>query len=284
MGFFLTYPQCSLTPHEALELLKNCCDTPIKEYVIATEAHKDGQPHLHAFLRYERKVTWRANLWDIAGHHGNYQQSKSREAVIKYCTKEGNFIANIDVQSAKMKKACRNKELIDEDAKKLVDDGTIGLLQLPSLVKAKAAYFLAQPPFRADDVRGFWVVGPSGSGKTHLARTKAETYFLKAQNKWWDGYEGQHHVILDDFDEQGLCLAHYLKIWADKWECTGEIKGGTVSLMHRFFWITSQYEIGDLWNLPEQQEIRDALRRRFRIIRMRDRAVVSTKDVQLPNN
>ncbi len=64
-----------------------------------------------------------------------------------------------------------------------------------------------------------------------------ETIFLKSQSKWWDGYTGQSVVVLDDLDTD--TLAHYLKIWADKYACTGETKGGTIPLLHRRFIVTS---------------------------------------------
>lgn len=45
---------------------------------------------------------------------------------------------------------------------------------------------------------------------------------------------------MDDLDfEGGDKLGHYLKIWADKWACTGETKGGTIPLNHHRFIVTS---------------------------------------------
>lgn len=279
----MTYPKCAIEPLDALAKIRACHPAQIKDYVIAQENHEDGSKHLHAFIRYDKRVSWSPKLWDIDGHHGNYQQAKSWKNVIAYCTKDGNYISNIDVESAASKKAARNKQLIEEDPKQLVDSGTIGLLQLPSLMKAKAAYSLAVPPLRVDNVRGFWVTGKTGSGKTHLARTKAEgSFYLKKQNKWFDGYSGQKHIILDDFDHQGAFLSHEIKLWADRFECTGEIKGGTISLVHEVFWITSQYTIDEIWPLPEQQELRDAIRRRFRIIKVANRMVTETIENELP--
>lgn len=84
-------------------------------------------------------------------------------------------------------------------------------------------------PYEHDDVRGHWLWGEPGTGKTTFARTEygpPNEVFIKSQSKWWDGYTGQSVVVLDDLDSD--CLTHYLKIWADKWACTGEIKGGTV--------------------------------------------------------
>lgn len=48
--------------------------------------------------------------------------------------------------------------------------------------------------------------------------------------------------MLEDLDD--ACLGHYLKIWADKWECTGEVKGDTIPLLHEKFVITSNFTIG----------------------------------------
>lgn len=274
----MTYPQCAIEPHDALEKIRACHKCPIKDYVIASELHKDGNRHLHAFIRYESRVTWSPKLWDIDGHHGNYQQAKSWKNVIQYCTKDGNYIANIDVQSAASKKAARNKQMLTEDPRQLVNDGTISLFQLPSLVKAKALYQLLEEAYEAEDVRGIWVVGKSGAGKSHYVRSQytSKELYLKAQNKWWDGYVGQHHVLLDDFDHNGHCLSYHLKIWADKWKCTAECKCGTVSLHHRTFWITSQYDINDIWRSEEDSEILAAIRRRFKVIRIVNRMVTST--------
>lgn len=42
-----------------------------------------------------------------------------------------------------------------------------------------------------DECRGTWLWGEPGTGKTTYARTHfAGTLYIKAQNKWWDGYTG----------------------------------------------------------------------------------------------
>ena len=57
---------------------------------------------------------------------------------------------------------------------------------------------LSLKPYTAPDCRGIWIYGPSRIGKSHFVRA-AETdpvtakleLYVKAQNKWWDGYEGE---------------------------------------------------------------------------------------------
>jgi hypothetical protein len=58
-------------------------------------------------------------------------------------------------------------------------------------------------------------------------------------------------------------LGHYLKIWGDKWPCTGEVKGSTVPLMHTAIIITSNYTPEELW--PDDDELLKAIRRRFKV-------------------
>lgn len=121
---------------------------------------------------------------------------------------------------------------------------------------------LQSEAYEAEDVRGFWYHGPPGTGKSRAARLLGD-FYLKSQNKWWDGYSGQPIVILDDLDKNGSCLFHHLKIWADRYACTGEIKGGTVNLQHHKFVVTSNYTIDELF---EDEHVREAIKRRFKCV------------------
>lgn len=81
----------------------------VKEAIVALEEHKDGDSHLHVFVRYEKKIMWTPTRWDMGTFHGNYQKAKSWDAVKKYVKKDGNFIAfGFDPFAALAKKAARN--------------------------------------------------------------------------------------------------------------------------------------------------------------------------------
>jgi len=105
--------------------------------------------------------------------------AKSWKAVERYCKKDGNYIASIDVQSAKDHKS-KNARLLTEEAKDLVDEGVITLFQLPALLKAKAAYKLLEDARDMELVRGIWIWGKPGLGKSHLVRTNVKDLYVKA--------------------------------------------------------------------------------------------------------
>ncbi len=118
-------------------------------------------------------------------------------------------------------------------------------------------------PYEHDKVRGIWLHGPSGTGKSHHARLFADNFkgmYSKPQSKWFDGYAQEEVILLDDMDSD--VLAHYLKIWTDKYACTGEVKGGTVNLSHKWFIITSNESIEELFK-DKPRVMVEAIDRRF---------------------
>ena len=56
------------------------------------------------------------------------------------------------------------------------------------------------------DVCGIWLFGRSGIGKTRAALGKYPEAFIKPRSIWWDGYQEEDVVIVDDLDKFDVAL------------------------------------------------------------------------------
>lgn len=85
---FLTYPQCgSLTRERLRDFLRE--QLGAEQFCIARELHEDGEPHLHAVVRWgRRKRLAGADCFDVDGHHPNIQRPRSLDRVLAYVRKE----------------------------------------------------------------------------------------------------------------------------------------------------------------------------------------------------
>lgn len=77
----------------------------------------------------------------------------------------------------------------------------------------------------------YWYTGPTGTGKSIAARDNYPDAYIKQPNKWWDGYDGEEVVIIDEFNKQHGRFAYYLRQWADHYPFQAEIKRGTLGLI-----------------------------------------------------
>jgi len=96
---FLTYPKCTLSKEE-LSLHLYQLKHKYSYSCICLEQHEDGTPHLHAVLKFVKKVDIRSEKYfDIEGFHPNIQTTKNINASINYIKKDKDFIEMGDLES-----------------------------------------------------------------------------------------------------------------------------------------------------------------------------------------
>lgn len=118
--------------------------------------------------------------------------------------------------------------------------------------------------FRLQGKRNFkplvkWIWGPTGTGKTKMVHDEEpDLYVCPDDNRWWDGYEGQEAVLIDDF-RADWCKFHTLLKILDRYEYKVQIKGGFRQLVSKRMYITCPYPPEEVYQTRE--DIGQLLRR-----------------------
>ncbi|ARD71303.1 putative replication initiator protein [Diporeia-associated CRESS-DNA virus LH481] len=109
----------------------------------------------------------------------------------------------------------------------------------------------------------FW--GPTGTGKSMRSWNEAglQAYPKDPNTKFWCGYSGQEHVVIDEFRGK-IDISHLLR-WLDRYPVRVELKGASFPLMATKYWITSNLHPRE-WYPEIDAYTYDALERRLNII------------------
>lgn len=116
-SFTLTFAQCATKKEAAAERIEERWGKELKGYIVSEEAHKDGTPHLHAFIQFhEKKNFCGSDCFDfIAGQHGSYEVTKHVRNWVTYVTKDGKYVAKgLDVDAIKKKKASKSDDVAQQ--------------------------------------------------------------------------------------------------------------------------------------------------------------------------
>lgn len=241
-------------------------------YVIyGKEKGENETPHLQGYVHYLtpqaasrlKKVLPRSHIEKCKGDPASN---------ITYCKKEGDWteygIPPVTQQESNKEKQRRFIALAKAGDFATIEEEMPGkfISQYRTMKLLQKDYM--HKPADLEKPCGIWIYGESGVGKTHYARTKYGEYYTKSANKWWDGYQGEETVVLEDLDPNHKCLGHHLKLWLDKWSFPAEEKGGMRCLRPTRVVVTSQYSIEQVF---EDKETIDAIKRRCAIIHLHER-------------
>nr|WAE42419.1 MAG: replication associated protein [Cressdnaviricota sp.] len=282
---FLTYPKCTLTKEHALDLIKAKEKLKINEYIVASEAHEDGTPHIHIYLGLEKKVNLTsATYLDLGEFHGNYQAARKSSCVKKYVEKGKDFISNIPESTevscyqaartlateGKLEEAMSTLSATKQGSRDLTLHGTTIRRELSSLISQTRTLKWTLETFEWtvtwDRLLTLLLWGPTNTGKTALAKALLPLAIMTRHIDKLKGYSPLRNtgVILDEGSFRHLHREAQICV-IDVEEDTqihvrygiAELPAGTPRI------ITTNRRPEDILNIED-----DAIRRRLQIVRV----------------
>lgn len=223
-------------------------DELLQEYLIfGRETCPDtGRKHLQGFVLFKnRRNLCSVKRW-LPGSH--FERAKGTLAeCANYCKKDGDFTEFGSLPADERKPNCFRDVLLKAEC------GDIAGIkaEYPGIYLRYKANILSSQQFNReplDNSCGVWICGPPRIGKDYAVR-KFSPLFVKSLNKWWDGYSNQDYVLISDVDQSHcVWLASFLKIWADMYPFTAEIKGGTILIRPKRIIVTSNFTMAECFN------------------------------------
>lgn len=237
----------------------------VKFFVIGREVGESGTPHLQGYIYFAtlKSLTQCRALLPLA--HWTIARGTAQENYA-YCTKDGNFDEGGVMPATQTEKGAKGAARIAE-LWTLARAGQFEQLPPQNIKTWEYIHLKYQPkPPARDQLKNFWIVGQSGTGKSRMVREQFPIHYNKPMSKWWDGYNNEETIVLDDFaPDHGKYLGYFLKIWADHYPFNAEVKGGMLHIRPLRVLVTSQYRINECF---EDVHTVEAINRRFTVCDM----------------
>jgi len=233
-----------------------------KYIILGFERGESGTPHIQGFVVLSKQMRLsevkrfmpRAH---IEPANGTDEQASS------YCKKEGDFWEDGELPKSSGQATKVLWDKVYEKAKQGHFDWIIANYPKLWIIHGKRLQELEAPstsPLDGELLHEWWV-GDTGVGKSRLLWELYPTHFQKETNKWWDGYERSNSVVaIEEWSPKNECTASFLKIWADRYPFTGQVKGATIlKIRPRKIIVLSNYTIEQCF--PASQDCEPLLRR-----------------------
>lgn len=266
--WLLTIPHANFLPYRP----------PTVQYIRGQLEQGNNTDYLHwQLLVVFSKKCRLAAVKKIFGDHAHCELSRS-SAADTYVWKDETAIPNTRFELGE-RKLKRNDERDWDKIRQSARSGDLESVPADVYVRCynqlkRIAVDHLQPVGVEREVVVFW--GRTGTGKSRRAWGEAgiiifvfiihilglQAYPKDPRSKFWDGYRGQEHVVIDEF-RGGIDIAHLLR-WFDRYPVIVEVKGSSVVLSAKKIWITSNIS-PEAWYPDTDPETIAALRRRINV-------------------
>lgn len=225
-----------------------------KYIVVGKEVGAAGNPHLQGYINLTKKTTL-AGIKKLIpfNPHFEIKQGSPKQAA-DYCKKDGDFEEHGELPMSKEEQGQLEKERWDT-ARNLAKQGKFDEIDSELMIRYVSSFqkihsMVHVRPAMLETLEHEWWYGPTGCGKSYTAEQLPDRYD-KARNKWWDGYDGQANVVIEEFGKEDVWMHSYLKTWCDRYAFSAEVKGGTKTIRPPKIIIISNWHFKELF--PEEQ-------------------------------
>jgi len=243
--------------------------------IIGEEIGESGTPHLQGYIHYKIPRTFLSVKKDLGRAHVEQRKGTPQQAA-DYCKKEEKYVEYGKLPKSNAERAKLGGQATKRKYKAILEAAKSGRMEwiqdehpdvwinlshrLQSLRETKATIL--------DDIEHEWWVGETGTGKSKHLWELYPNHFQKELNKWWDGYQYNDVVAIEEWSPKNECTGSQLKIWADRYPFTGQIKGGALlKIRPKKIIVLSNYNIQDCFPDCRNQH---PLLRRFKVLRFPD--------------
>jgi len=246
------------------------------------EKGENGTEHLQGYLECTQTKRLAAIKNILPRAHLGLRQ-KTQQNCIEYCSKPETRIDGPWIHGEKSEGSGERRDL--KGLKKAIDEGKSDADLWDNHFDVMLHYNrgvqeykrIKQSP-RDDKTELVVCLGPPGCGKSKMALDESPGSYWKQRSNWWDGYEGQSNIVLDDF--YGWLPYDLILRLADRYPLLVETKGGQRTFNSKRMWITSNKWPNEWYKTELNLDWRAFFRRvdEFRI--WNSKGILTTKNME----
>jgi hypothetical protein len=184
-----------------------------KYVVIGKEVGERGTPHLQGYAELVTQMDLVTVKKDKHPRKHFQRRYGSRKEAIDYCKKDGNYHENGRAKrQGKRTDLNKVRELISSEIsyRELLQSYELNYGQL----RVADRYYTYLEPKRNFKIEVIWCHGATGTDTSYWAEnTFPDAYVKEPDDKWWDEYDGQEVVIMDEFRGSDLKFNKLLRLF-----------------------------------------------------------------------
>lgn len=212
-------------------------------YIICgIERGEAGTPHLQGYVEFTKRKRL-AGVKRVPGFSRAHLELRkgTQEQAVNYCTKDGRYfeegVKTLESQG-KRNDLQEVKEALDSGAS-IAEIAETHFSSYLRYERSLRNYQMLRRKSTARNVKVYVLWGNPGTGKTRLVFERYPSSYICCDPslRWFDGYEGQDVILLDDY--RGEAAGSFMLRFMDRYPMMLPVKGGFRPLVATKIFITS---------------------------------------------